>query len=203
MLPDDSAPDPQKLEEIGQKISRAVNDAKNIGVIAWTPEAAIRWRKVYEELCFPDTNDSNLLALLERGAPMVRRIAMIYALLDGTGTVSIKHLDAAVAVWKYAAATWRLIYREVDSRSDLAKAFFKAITEAGKAGCSTSDLRKVAGSNATPKERIHAAIRELAATGSIQSDSIKVLTEAGRSAGRPATVWRLAKYVGTGVADAA
>ena len=40
-----------------------------------------------------------------RGAPYVRRLALIYTMLDQAEATGRRHLEAALAVWRYAEAS--------------------------------------------------------------------------------------------------
>ena len=66
----------------------------------FTPEAGRLWDAAYEAM--NDDPGPPLGPLLTRRVPMTRRIAMIYALLDGAGDLDVPHLQAASAVWDYA-----------------------------------------------------------------------------------------------------
>lgn len=48
--------------------------------------------------------------LLNRGTPYVRRLALIYAVLDEASAIGPEHLLAARAVWDYSAGTVRYIF---------------------------------------------------------------------------------------------
>ena len=65
----------------------------------FTPAAGRQWDAMYESM--NDDPGPPLGPLLARRVPQTRRIAMIYALLDGAGDIDVEHLDAAVAVWDY------------------------------------------------------------------------------------------------------
>jgi hypothetical protein len=46
-----------------------------------------------------------------RGAAHVLRLSMIYALLDGTGTIAVEHLRAAWALWQFCADSVRWVFQ--------------------------------------------------------------------------------------------
>ncbi len=190
LLPHDTAPDPAALESAVAAVARSVVRARQIGGIRWTPAAAEAWGTLYESLAIVPDNDV-VRALTERGAPYVRRLAMLYALLDGTGDVDVPHLEAACALWEYAAGTWRTIYASGGTLAPLAARFLEAIEGAGADGCTRTDLRKVAGSNNLPAAEIDAALHELASAGLAQREHIP-------TAGRPREVWRHARHAGAG-----
>lgn len=189
LLPEDSVPDPEALRLVGRRITNAVDRARRIGHISWSDDARIVWASEYAKLAVSDTPDPRLRALFERAAPMVRRIAMIFALLDGTGTVGVVHLDAALAVWRYSADSWRMVFAEEDPRSPLARKLEAFIRDAGEAGLSRTQLRKLVGSNDVPADSINAALLELSRAGQAQVEKV-------RTRGRSCEIWRHARYVG-------
>jgi hypothetical protein len=51
-----------------------------------------------------------------RGAPIARRLAMIYAILDGnTSHITCEHLEGALALWRYLADSARIIFGESEA----------------------------------------------------------------------------------------
>lgn len=189
LLAHDTAPDPRDVDAITGALARAVDRARRLGALSWAPDAADAWATLYPSLAVvPDTSPT-LRALLERGAPYVRRLAMLFALLDGTAVVGSDHLAAAVALWQYAAGTWRCVFAESDALSPLSRRLLDAITNAGAAGCSRSELRRAAGSNDIPAELIAGALHELASLGLVVRERVP-------TAGRPREVWRHARHVG-------
>lgn len=66
------------------------------------------WDSVYEDLT---TSSPGLLgAVTARAESQVRRIATIYALLDGEGVVRVVHLEAALEVWRYCRESAAVIF---------------------------------------------------------------------------------------------
>lgn len=168
ILPDDTFPNPETLAGVGRALSDAVINARRIGCVSWTDSAAARWRAEYPILRLPDTTDERMQTLLQRGAPMVRRVAMLYALLDGSGEVDVPHLEAALAVWEFATATWRTVFSDVDHRSSLARKLSAALEDAGADGLTRTEIRRAVGSNAIRKDVIDSALGELERVGSAQ-----------------------------------
>lgn len=189
LLAEDSAPDWNALGAVRQRLVDAIDRARRVGQISWSEEAQSEWIRQYATLAISDTPDPRLKALFERAAPLVRRLAMIYALLDGTGTVRIEHLQAALAVWRFGADSWRMVFAEADPRSPLARTLDEFIKAGGEAGRSRTQIRKFVASNDVPAERIEAALAELNRAGQIQVEKV-------RTGGRSAEVWRHARFVG-------
>ena len=51
--------------------------------------------------------------LLARAEAHLLRLALIYALVDGSATIGLSHLDAALALWDYAAASVAWIFGDL------------------------------------------------------------------------------------------
>jgi len=190
-VPDDTQPDPHSLASVLQRLRGRIADAYRIGAGTWTPTAKIRWRTVYRELSTPDDPSDTVRVLLERGAPYVRRIAFLLALLDGTSSVSVAHLDAAVALWRYTADTWRHVFHDGKVFSPLAAKILAALADAGAEGLTRSQIREdVVCSGDVPAEKIAAALSELSAAGLAHID------KSTGTRGRTAERWRHAKHLG-------
>jgi Bifunctional DNA primase/polymerase, N-terminal/Protein of unknown function (DUF3987)/Primase C terminal 2 (PriCT-2) len=78
--------------------------------IPFNEEAAELWNQggVYRELT--KGKPGLLGAICGRGAPQVRRLAVIYATLDSCDQVKLVHLRAALALWRYCEDSARYIF---------------------------------------------------------------------------------------------
>lgn len=82
------------------RLRAAIEWAKEERQLAFSPEAAAAWVRVYPEL---SAGRPGLLgAVLGRAEAQVLRIALIYAALDQSPSIELVHLRAALAVWEYA-----------------------------------------------------------------------------------------------------
>jgi hypothetical protein len=188
-LPDDSEPPQHALDRVTGIIRSRLNDARKIQRIGWHADGHALWRQLYDELTPSAEHSSTTDALMARGAPYVRRIAMILALMDGVHEVSAAHLKAAVSLWRYAEATWRYVYTDTAPRSALAGKIFHGLRNAGADGLTKTEIRRdVVKSNAVEVERIDAALNELTSLG------LAVRTQDDTPHGRRAERWILAGF---------
>ena len=71
-------------------------------------------RSHYEKLYLGELNDNSagerITALIERRAPMLLRLAMLFALCDLTSTVEVHHIDAALAWVRYSVESVKFIF---------------------------------------------------------------------------------------------
>lgn len=91
------------------KLSPIVNFAKGTSQLTWGEETKTLWGRIYVDLT---EEESGLIgSLTARAEPYVTRLACIYALLDRSTIIKIRHLKAAVAVWDYARASTEFIFQ--------------------------------------------------------------------------------------------
>ena len=93
---------PPKIQDVASHLVQPVRDAlasaKGIGECSEGEDAMPLWDEVYRSL-------KNRVKAAERGRSHVRRLSMIYALLDGSSVLRLQHLKAALAIWRYCEAT--------------------------------------------------------------------------------------------------
>jgi hypothetical protein len=68
--------------------------------MSWTPAGRAWWTARYPELLTSETG--KLGAMKVRAAPIVLRLAMTYALMDGEGALAPPALEAGETVWRYS-----------------------------------------------------------------------------------------------------
>jgi len=73
-------------------------------------QAKWRYGQIYREELNEDLGDSVVVALLERRAPMLLRIAMLFALTDLQARIEERHIDAAMAWIRHATASIRFVF---------------------------------------------------------------------------------------------
>lgn len=144
-------------------------------------EAAIkRWTQVYEGLTsYPDTIEGTLL---QRGAPQVMRLALIYALMDKAEIISVDHLNAALSLWNYAEQSVNYIFGSTEVDPKLSK-LYTLITNSGEAGLSRTEMM-AAFNNHIKKQELDDLLNRLLTNGLIQSLEKETL-------GKTATVYKV------------
>ena len=75
-----------------------------------SPEAASRWAQLYNGELSDRSHGERINALVERRAPMLLRLAMLFALTDCTATVEARHIEAAVAWVRYSVESVKFIF---------------------------------------------------------------------------------------------
>lgn len=100
--------DAPELGDITNCLARIIDAARGAHSLAFDREAAGIWREVYPELS--KERDGLLGAMLARGEAHVKRLAMLYAVLDGARSVGVPHLIAALALWEFSEASARHVF---------------------------------------------------------------------------------------------
>lgn len=177
LLPEGGDPDPLRKTELDRRLARALNAAGDAGQLGLSPAARQCWADAYHQLAKPQAGIAAQISA--RAEAHTIRLALIYALLDGTRQIQPAHLQAALALWDYAArsATWAL---ERTTGDRLAQQIHGALQHASD-GLTRSQLRDLVHRNASTAE-LDRALAALAHDG--KASSQRVLT-----AGRPAELW--------------
>ena len=86
-------------------------------------------------------------AIIQRADAQTIRLALLYALLDGSAQIDLVHLEAAEALWAYCEASARYIFGDLfgDRTAD---AILRALRAAGTAGMTQTDIRDLFQRNA-------------------------------------------------------
>jgi hypothetical protein len=89
-------------------LKEAVVAAKTVGKMQRDAEATVAWRAIYATL---SADRPGLLgAMTARAEAQVLRLSCLYALLDGSSTITVEHLYAALALWEYAEASVTYVF---------------------------------------------------------------------------------------------
>lgn len=109
-----SLPDGGRLSD--SELASVVDDLQTVITFAQTQVQEMRrdetatelWHSVYARL---SAGTAGLVgAVIARAEAQVTRLSCLYALLDGSDTVRVEHLQAALAVWKYCEDSARHIF---------------------------------------------------------------------------------------------
>ncbi len=144
-------------------------------------EAKERWAAEYSTLT---RHRPGLLgSILSRAAPHVLRLSLLYALMDQSATIGLKHLEAALALWKYCEASAQHIFGE--SLGDaVAETIMEALRQTGTRGLSRTEVSAALRHNQT-KERITAALSMLLDAHLISQEKVPA------AGNKPKTVYRI------------
>ena len=166
------------LAAVRRGLVGALDHARASQRLAFSGAAAERWIEVYSDL---SRGQAGMLgASTARAEAHVCRLALIYALLDSADEIGIDHLEAALAVWAYAASSARWVFG--DSLGDPTADDIWELAKDRPAGVSRTEVRDLFSRNKKARE-IDRALGALVEAGRLQRTS----QTDGR--GRPAEVW--------------
>jgi hypothetical protein len=108
LLPFGGALDDARFAEIRDTVRLALRFAQQPRPITFNDAARERWIDSYEQLSTARPGLAG--AATARAEAHTVRLALIYALLDLSEQIGLEHLEAALAVWRYSAASAAWIF---------------------------------------------------------------------------------------------
>jgi hypothetical protein len=148
-LPEGGRLDPNSFLSSISLLREAINFAQTIGELRRDAAAGCLWKSVYEDL---SSGSPGLFgAVTSRAEAQVMRLALVYALLDQSTTISIEHLRAALAVWRYCEASARRIFG-ASTGNTTADAIVEALKQAERKGLTKTDITNFFNRNKSAKE---------------------------------------------------
>jgi Protein of unknown function (DUF3987) len=97
---------------IKSKIAGVFHAAVDVGEMQWSEPALDAWGEVYDAIG-NEPHRGFIGKLCARAEAHIIRLAMIYALFDGSAIIRHQHLMAAVAFWQYCEDSLYYIYGDV------------------------------------------------------------------------------------------
>jgi hypothetical protein len=169
---DDAAP-------LIQRIKDAVEFGRVHRQIGWGQSARKPWMEVYEKLS--EGKPGLFGAATSRAEAQVVRLAAIYAVMDQTPTIHRAHLEAALALWRYAEASALYIFGAATG-DRVADKIATALEEEPE-GLTKTDLINLFKRNVS-SDRIDQALALLEGLGRVRRETVE-------TGGRPAEKWLL------------
>jgi hypothetical protein len=158
------------------KVRKALDTARRRVAVYRDAEANAMWEAVYPLL----TADRPGMfgAITARAEAHVLRLSLLYALLDGGESIRAPHLEAALAVWKYAEDSARFIFGDATGDPVADRVLSALRTNGPMAQNEVVDLfgRHVSAA------RLSAALETLVQAGKVRSNRED-------TGGRPRTMW--------------
>lgn len=177
-------PTPGVLEDdvvagFGARLRRAVEFGRSVGEV--TPTAAFEdeWRSLYFVLRLRSSGGHVLDSLTARAAPHIKRLALVFALLDASAVLDVPHLRAAAALWDYCEASVAYVWGGTLGSSRL-DALYDALVTAGEQGLTRTEVSAVFSNNVN-KGDLDALVLELVQRGLARKMTVP-------TAGRPREV---------------
>ena len=132
LLPHGGRLDPAALDRLADQVRLAVDRSAGVQALRRSPEADAVWERVYLEWASeaPGGLAGDVTARPEAHA---LRLSVVYALLDGSPAIQAEHVEAAVAIWRYAEASAVVIFGETLG-DDVADRLLEALRDAFPSG---------------------------------------------------------------------
>lgn len=175
------------LDPVASRFLNAIRHAGQMGAVERDEEAKDLWGRndstvkgLYHELT--KRRSGMFAATTGRAAPIVLRMALVYAMLDTSKEIKAKHLLAAKEVWRYCEESAQFIFG--DSVGDpVADQILAKLRKAGPDGMTRTQISELFQKNRTADE-ISRALRQL------HGESLSRFEyEKSASKGRPKEVW--------------
>ena len=166
-----------EILHLGERLKSAIDAAKPIGRVMMTENARAKWAAVYSDL---SAAKAGLLgAVIARAEAQTVRLGLIYALLDGSHSIDLPHLEAALAVWEYCELSAVHIFGRAIG-DPVADEILRALQTSPK-GLTRTEIYNLFGRHQS-RDRIAAALQLLTAMG-------RARHEAKGTEGRPVETW--------------
>jgi hypothetical protein len=180
LLPDGGNLTDEDFQALAGKLARAIDGARKIGRLTRSAEARALWHEVYPKL----TGDraGSFGAITSRAEAHALRLSMIYALLDGSSTIELCHLKAALECWRYCQDSALYIWGDF-TQGGLAEKIRIALAGAGEAGLTRSQLNDALGGRIAADE-YNPELEKMIASG-------EILPVGKATTGRTATIFKL------------
>ena len=181
LLPEGGNPEPLAGTGLDRLLAGTLQHARQAGELRLDKHARALWWDAYTRLA-QSQDDGIAGAICARAEAHTIRLALLYALADGARQINHEHLQAALALWDYAArsAAWAL---QGATGDPLAEQIHAALTS-NPDGLTRTQLRDLFHRN-KPAAHLDRALDTLAHTGRVTRK--RILT-----AGRPAELWTTA-----------
>src|SRR5215203_5467774 len=176
-------PDPvpfagDSVTALAADVATALATAQSITQVSRDPDANTIWHAVYPTLAAE--RDGLAGALLARAEAHVLRLALVYALLDGSAIITADHLLAALALWEYVEASVEYIFGDATG-DPVADTIVAALRQNGE--LTRTQISDLFGRNST-SDRIAQALQLLLRLGTVRA-------EQRNTGGRPREVWMI------------
>ena len=167
-----------EILRLGEKLTAMIEKTKPVGRVSMTDKARLKWAAVYPVLSA--AKPGLLGAIIARAEAQTVRLALIYALLDGSDQIDLPHLEAALAVWEYCELSAVHIFGRAIG-DPVADEIERALQHVGAAGMTRTAIRDMFSRNRSG-DRIGAALQLLMTMA-------RARFETSTTRGRPTETW--------------
>ena len=134
LLPSGGPPIRDYLSPELEELRTSIKAAAGLREMRRSKDAEKRWDKIYVQF-----NTGSGRKVVDRAEPHTMRLAMIYAILDGSKVIETAHLEAAHALWKYCEACALRLFRTEELSLD-AQLILDYLREKGQEGATRMEI---------------------------------------------------------------
>ena len=132
------------LDKLARELRSTLQFAQQVERIDFTDEAGEMWDAAYEDLSAE--REGLVWSILGRAEAQVRRLSMIYALLDRSPAVDVPHLASALELWAYSERSAKYIFGDATG-NPTADTILRSLRQVGVAGLSRTAISDLFGRN--------------------------------------------------------
>jgi len=173
----------QDVTRLGSEVGFAIERASQIGEVQWRQDGAEGWKSIYDALS--EAKPGLAGPLSARAEAQIIRLALVYALWDGSSSIELDHLIAATAVQNYCEASVRYVFGAKIGNS-VADTILAALTNAYPEGLTRTEIRDLFARNAEAGA-VATALQELQSLGRV------MMSRRVNGRGRPVEIWTLTR----------
>jgi hypothetical protein len=178
-LPFGGTLDPLLMLELAERTHRVMEAARQRQRISFSTTGGELWAAGYHDLSA--AQPGLLGAVTARAEAQVVRLASLYAVLDQSPAIEVTHLQAALALWRYCAASASYVFG--DALGDpIADEILRALRACSPDGMTRTELYNLFGRNQS-SDRIGAALSLLLRHGKARRK------KRDNGVGRPSEIW--------------
>jgi hypothetical protein len=177
-LPEGGTVPDDKFNALVERLREVITFARTVSEVKRDDEAKALWAEIYHDLS--KEKPGLLGAITSRAEAQVLRLSLIYALFDCSSVIRVKHLKAALALWRYCEHSAEIIFgkRLGDPTADR---ILEAIRNSQN-GLSDNEIYELFGRNKSANERTRALLK-------LQRLGLVTVTQE-RTGGRPRNLWK-------------
>ena len=132
------------LSGLVERMRAVIDTARGVERVTMTDSAARLWCEIYPDL---STGQPGLLgAITARAEAQTLRLSLIYALLDGAREIDHVHIQAALAIWTFCAASARFVFGDLLGNTT-ADAILRALRKVAPNGQTRTEINALFGHN--------------------------------------------------------
>lgn len=167
---------------------------KDVMRMEFSPEAASLYARLYRGELRDRSAGEHITGLLDRRAPVLLRLAMLFALTDQTSVIAEDHINAAMAWVRYWVDSVKFIFQSaIDeagaaATTDMAQRIVTYLAEQGQA--TRTELTKVCFGGHVSKTTLDKALEELI-TASPPAIAVETVPRPKGQPGSPSKVYKL------------